>query len=95
MPAVTLLGSTCTGHGSFPPRPNIGASPTVFANGKPIVRKGDPWAVHCDPHPSCHSGNTSGCSATVNADGKGIMRVGDAVNCGSKSASGSGNVNSN
>ena len=44
MPAVTRLGDLCTGHGCYPPRPNITAASTVFVNGKnlPFSGLGDP-----------------------------------------------------
>jgi len=47
MPAVVRLGDICTGHGCWPPRQNIEASPNVFVNGRGVHRLGDAWAVHC------------------------------------------------
>lgn len=44
MPAVTRQGDACTGHGAFPPRPSTAGSATVFANGMPLGRVGDPVA---------------------------------------------------
>jgi len=92
MPAVTRLGDTCTGHGAYPPRNNTGASGNIFVNGIGVHRKGDGWAVHCNPRPSCHGSVLGGGSSTVYANGKPIGRIGDPVACGSAVASGSGNV---
>jgi len=46
MPAVVRLGDNSCGHGCFPPRPNVEASPNVFVNSKGAHRLGDAWAVH-------------------------------------------------
>ena len=55
--AQVRLGDICSGHGCFPPRPNISGSPTVFANSIPVHRIGDKWPPHgggpgCMAHPS-------------------------------------------
>ena len=92
MPAVTRLGDLCTGHGAFPPRPSTSASPNVFVNGIAVHRKGDSWAAHCDPAPSCHASELADGSATVFANGLPIGRIGDPVACGSNVAQGSPNV---
>ena len=90
MPAVTRLGDVCTGHGCFPSRPNVGASPTVFANGIAVHRQGDAWDGHCCV--ICHTSILSSGSGTVFADNKQVGRIGDPVACGSTVAGGSGNV---
>lgn len=92
MPAVARKGDTCSGHGSFPPRPSIGGSGDVFANGIAVHRQGDGWAAHCNPTPSCHGGSLASGSGTVYVNGKALGRIGDPVDCGSVSAAGSGNV---
>lgn len=92
MPAVTRLGDTCTGHGAFPPRASTSASPNVFANGIAVHRKGDSWAVHCNPVPSCHGSELASGSSTVFANSKDLGRIGDPVACGSSVATGSSNV---
>jgi uncharacterized Zn-binding protein involved in type VI secretion len=67
----------------------IQGSPTVFVNGKPVVRKGDAVASHGKPP---HAGpKMVGSSGTVFVNGKGICRAGDTASCGHK-ASGSSNV---
>ncbi len=92
MPAVTRLGDLCTGHGCFPPRPSVSASPNVFVNGIPVCRVSDRYAAHgcskCPPHP----GNLVQGSATVFVNGMPVSRVGDALNCGSSVMTGSPNV---
>tara|TARA_B100000700_G_C14371970_1_gene546388 strand:+ start:224 stop:508 length:285 start_codon:yes stop_codon:yes gene_type:complete len=90
MPAVTRLGDVCTGHGCFPSRPSVGASPTVFANGIAVHRQGDGWDSHCCV--ICHTSILSSGSGTVFADNKQVGRIGDPVACGSTVAGGSGDV---
>ena len=90
MPAVTRLGDVCTGHGCFPSRPSVSASPTVFVNGIAVHRQGDSWDSHCCG--VCHTSTLAAGSASVYVDGKQIGRIGDPVACGSSVASGSGDV---
>lgn len=92
MPAVTRLGDSCTGHGTWPPRPSTGGSGDVFVNGIPAHRQGDAWAVHCNDVPVCHAGSLAAGSGTVFVNDKQLGRVGDSVSCGSAVAAGSGNV---
>ncbi|MVO16213.1 PAAR domain-containing protein [Parasedimentitalea huanghaiensis] len=92
MTAVTRKGDSCTGHGPYPPRVSTGGSGNVFANGIPVHRQGDSWAVHCDPEPICHGGSLASGSGTVDANGQELGRVGDPVDCGSSVAGGSGDV---
>lgn len=92
MPAVTRLGDSCSGHGSFPPRASTGASPNVYANGIAVHRQGDGWAVHCNAVPTCHASALAAGSATVFANGHQVGRIGDPVACGSTVAAGSPDV---
>jgi uncharacterized Zn-binding protein involved in type VI secretion len=92
MPAVTRLGDSCTGHGSFPPRASTGSSADVYANGIAVHRQGDAWAVHCNLTPICHGSALAAGSSTVYANGLPLGRIGDPVACGSSVAAGSGNV---
>ena len=64
MPAVTQLGSSCSGHGCWRPRPNIQGSPNVFVNGIAAHRQSDAWATHCCGK-SCHDGMLAAGSSTV------------------------------
>ncbi|KAE9627935.1 PAAR domain-containing protein [Parasedimentitalea maritima] len=92
MPAVTRKGDSCTGHGPYPPRASTGGSGDVFANGIPVHRQGDGWAVHCMPGPVCHGGSLASGSGSVSANGQQLGRIGDPVDCGSSVAGGSGSV---
>ena len=93
MPAAHLLGQSCTGHGCYPPRQNVQASPNVYVNGIPIHRQGDLWAVHCcGSPPNCHTGALVKGSSTVCVNGRQAARVGDPVSCGSRAMQGSGDV---
>lgn len=94
MPGVVRLGDVSAGHPHcYPARPNIGASPDVFVNGKGAHRLGDAWAVHgaCPDH-SSHGGVASSGSSTVFVNGRPICRIGDAVSCGDTMAEGSSDV---
>ena len=91
MPAVHRKGDSCTGHGCFPPRPNIAGSENVFCNSIPVHRQGDGWAVHCCGIP-CHASTMAAGSSTVYANSKQLARIGDPVACGSAAANGSGNT---
>lgn len=87
------LGDICSGHGCWPPRSNIEASPNVIVNGSGWHREGDAWAVHCWPSiPECHAGALAQGSSSVKVNGRGAGRIGDPVSCGSSVATGSPNV---
>ncbi len=93
MPAVVRLGDICTGHGCWPPRANVEASPNVYCNGIPVHRQGDAWAPHtCPIIPETHAGTLASGSATVFVNGKQLARIGDPVSCGSSCATGSVDV---
>ncbi|HFQ4930019.1 PaaR repeat-containing protein [Vibrio vulnificus] len=92
MPAASRQGDGCTGHGAFPPRTSTSGSGNVFINGKPALRVGDSWAVHCNPSPSCHAGAQATGSSKVFVNGQALARIGDSVDCGSAVAAGSPNV---
>lgn len=91
MPAVHKLGQQCTGHGCYPPRPNVQASPNVYCEGIAIHRQGDMWGSHCC-NASCHSSVLAQGSSTVYVNGKQCARIGDPVACGSYAAQGAGTV---
>ena len=93
MAAVARLGDICTGHGCWPPRTGVSASPNVFVNGIAAHRLNDPWDTHCCPTDGCHPGTVSQASSRVFINGKGIARIGDVIDCGSLIAAGSPNVN--
>lgn len=91
MPACARLGDICTGHGCYPPRPNVQASPNVYVNGIPVHRDTDAWASHCCDS-VCHSSVLARGSPTVFVNALQCGRIGDPVACGSNIAEGSGNV---
>ena len=91
MPGAVRLGDMCTGHGEFPPRPNIVASDNVIINARGAHRVGDDWAVHCGSS-SCHGGKQAEGSPNVIVNGQPLARIGDSVDCGSRCAEGSDNV---
>lgn len=84
-------GDITSGHGPFPPRPNVAKSPNVFINGKGAIRSGDAYDIHCVGS-SCHSGSAASGSSTVKINGRDAMRIADPVDCGCFISQGSGNV---
>lgn len=94
MPLVVRLGDRCTGHGCWPSRPNIQASPDVFVNDLGWHRVGDAWATHCCP-PPCHGGVLAQGSPDVFINGRAGGRMGDPVSCGSYCLQHSPDVNCN
>ncbi|MEO0913109.1 MAG: PAAR domain-containing protein [Pseudomonadota bacterium] len=92
MPKAFRLGDIAEGHDLCPPTPAIEGSPTVFVEGKPVVRLGDQCAPHGSKDHPVHPRSMSAGSGTVFVDGKPATRVGDAVSCGGDAAAGSGTV---
>ena len=99
MPAAHRHRDKCTGHGCWPPRPNVQASPNVFVNNKGQHRVGDSWKPHkCGK--KIHAGKTSTGSGTVSVNGRAAARIGDKVtgggvgknSCKSRCLQGSTNV---
>ena len=87
---VVRLGNICTGHGPYPPRPNIEGSPNFSIKGFPVHREGDGWASHCRTSPpwDCHTSVMGVCDSKFMANGKTVAFVGDPVVCGSFCAEG-------
>ncbi|CUH78196.1 hypothetical protein TRM7557_01764 [Tritonibacter multivorans] len=92
MPAAGRKGDTGSGHDGFPPTPATAGSGDVYANGKPALRKGDPFAPHAKPKHPPHGRALSAGSGSVFINGQPAGRVGDAIDCGGSIASGSGDV---
>ena len=93
MPAVTLQGHACTGHGCYPPRTSVAGQAHFTVGGVPVHTQGDAWASHCctvDPYP-CHAGQLASGSPRFTVAGQQIGRVGDPVDCGSQVAEGVNN----
>jgi uncharacterized Zn-binding protein involved in type VI secretion len=75
------LFDLCTGHGCWPPRPNVQGSENVFVNSRPHHRLDDAWMVHCCPTGGCHPSTTCSGSTTVFVNSLPAARVGDVVCC--------------
>lgn len=90
MPGAARLGDLCSGHGCWPSRPNIQASPDTFVNGIAQHRQSDAWATHCCPSiPQCHSSVLAQGSPIAFVNGLQRGRIADPVACGSIVATGS------
>lgn len=87
MPLITRLTDLTTGHGCWPARPPIEASPDFFVNDIAVVRLGDNYEVHCCV--SCHGGVLSTASPDFYINDVAVGRVGDSVSCGDTVAEGS------
>jgi uncharacterized Zn-binding protein involved in type VI secretion len=92
MPPAARKGDKDTGHGCWPPRPNVEGSPDVFINNRPAHRQGDKWAVHCCPRRGCHDSVLAQGSPTVFTNGRQQGRKGDPVACGGRVVEGSPDV---
>ena len=93
MAAAATLGDFCTGHGCWPPRIGVTASPNVFVGGRPSHRLTDVWLIHCCPLDGCHTGIVATGSPTVFINGLPAARIADLISCGSLIAMGSPTVN--
>jgi uncharacterized Zn-binding protein involved in type VI secretion len=96
LPVARIGIDLCSGHPAgptyFPPRPAVVGSPTVFADGIPVVRAGiDLWAMHTNLI-NVHPGMGVAGSPTVFVEGMPLMRLTDPINCGSIVAMGSPTV---
>lgn len=91
---IARLNDLCAGHGCYFPRMAIVGAPTVFANGMPVHRQSDLWAIHACGKP--HGGFTILGSTKVFANGLPVARmgdvIGDMIECGTAIAVGSTNV---
>ena len=102
MPGVARVGDQESGSCPIGPSSSAGPLPiasgagTVFVNGKPIARTGDPYAgvhVHIPVPPNgVHSVSCGAGSGTVFAEGSSVFRIGDPTSCPSTQVGGSGDV---
>tara|TARA_B100000424_G_C22738930_1_gene400084 strand:+ start:325 stop:630 length:306 start_codon:yes stop_codon:yes gene_type:complete len=90
MPKISRNGDMCrTGHACTSAAPVKATQFTVFANGKPIARKGDPIKPHTilvpGPPPLCvgHKAKVRRGSRQVFIKGIGVARRGDSADKGS------------
>jgi uncharacterized Zn-binding protein involved in type VI secretion len=95
MPAAARQGDAGVPHCS--PYNIAAGSPTVFIDGRPAARKGDPVSMHLKPGPgippcSPHAPAIAGGSRSVFVNGKPLVRVGDAVSGCTSIGQGSGTV---
>lgn len=87
MADAAIIGSSCTGHDGFPPRPAVTGQSKFLLFGVPIHCTGDAWSLHAKPDNPPHGGAGIGGSNFM-VFGKAACRVGDAVTCGSAIATG-------
>jgi len=77
------------------PIPIASGAGSVFVNGIPVARTGDPYSaphVHIPlPHPT-HGVTCGQGSGSVYAEGASVYRIGDPTACGGTQVGGSGNV---
>lgn len=81
MLGAVRLNDMSQGHGCFPPKPNIQASPNVFVNNRGQVRVGDAWASHRCGKRSHGSVQSQGSSNTF-VNNKPAARRTSAISCG-------------
>lgn len=82
MPTAARFSDKGTQHDGYYETVIIAGSPTVFIDGLPAARTGDPLTPHAKPEHPPHPRKIAGGSATVFIDGLPAARTGDAVDCG-------------
>lgn len=87
MAMIAIQGSICSGHGDFPPRPDVDGEPLLLINGVPVMVDGNAFAEHTDGN-DVHSGTAVSTRPWVTINGKGVICVDDPVSCGSTVATG-------
>lgn len=89
MPAVTLKGHSCTGHGCWPPRPSSQGDLKFTVGSIPVHCEGHAWAAHtCPDIPETHASVLSAGAPRFTIGGRQLGRIGDPVACGSSVAQG-------
>lgn len=86
MPAIAIQGGRSTGHGSFPPTPDVGPyTTTAFFSGRPIQLRGvTKYAPHSSgdtTHPSS-TRKIADAGGTFYMEGKLCAMIGDTIECG-------------
>ncbi|WP_026332787.1 MULTISPECIES: type VI secretion system PAAR protein [unclassified Thioalkalivibrio] len=87
---IMVVGDLDTGHDGYPPTPVISGSPSVFVNGRPVAREGDPLAPHKKSGKSTHTRNIAPGGSTVLVDGRPVALTGHPVSCGGVMVGGGG-----
>ena len=82
MPTAARLSDKGTQHDGYYEIAIIAGSSTVFIDGLPAARQGDPLTPHAKPEHPPHPRKIAGGSATVIIDSKPADRTGDAIDCG-------------
>ncbi|HDR2755646.1 type VI secretion system PAAR protein [Enterobacter sp. RHBSTW-00175] len=92
MSLAAKLADKGTQHDGYNETVITAGSPTVFIDGLPAARLGDPLTPHAKPLHPPHPRKIATGSATVFIDGLPAARTGDAIDCGGVII-GSGTVN--
>lgn len=95
MAAVAIQGGQSTGHGCFPPMPDIGPyAVKTFVNGRPVQLTG--MTAYGPTHncgPASHPlGKITSGSSKTRVEGAPVARIGDKIACGDTVAKGSSNT---
>lgn len=92
MPLAAKLADKGTQHDGYNETVITAGSPTVFIDGLPAGRLGDPLTPHAKPLHPPHPRKIATGSTTVFIDGLPAARAGDSIDCGGV-VIGSGTVN--
>lgn len=90
MKPVTRIGDIHSGHSCFPPTPGASGSPNVNANGRSVMRVGDPFVPHGCPKP--HGVVAATGYGKVITNGRPTVRISSKTACGATVVAGSPNV---
>ena len=82
MPLAAKLSDKGSQHDGYHETAIIAGSPTVFIDGLPAARMGDPLTPHAKPEHPPHPRKIASGSGTVFIDGLPAARTGDAIDCG-------------
>ena len=82
MPLAARLNDKGTQHDGYRETVIIAASSTVFIDGLPAARQGDPLTPHDKPKQPPHPRKIARGSSTFFIDGLPAARTGDAIDCG-------------
>ena len=82
MPTAARLSDKGTQHDGYYETAIIAGSSTVFIDGLPAARQGDPLTLHAKPDHPPHPRKIAGGSSSVFIDGLPAARTGDAIDCG-------------
>ncbi|MGK9176084.1 type VI secretion system PAAR protein [Yokenella regensburgei] len=82
MPLAAKILDKGTQHDGYRETVITAGSGSVFIDGLPAARKGDPLEPHAKPKHPPHPRKIASGSGTVFIDGLPAARTGDAVNCG-------------